>query len=160
MKRVVKLFLFVALFAAIAMSAQAGSYFKQNHSLYLDGKVHIRFDHLLLAWSHDGKIDRIRYEMTCLAGKAVLDKVEYLDKAVEGKLMSRWTQSEQPLNLDFSAKFSHLDKHHRVQISKTNFTSITPFDPASGKVCFHIKASDRNYKVFWAPKTGEVYAIW
>lgn len=160
MKRVFKLFLFVALFAAIAVSAQAGSYFKQNHSLYLDGKVHIRFDYLLLAWSHDGKIDRIRYKMTCLAGKAVLNKVEYLDNAVDGKQTSRWTESEQPLNLDFSAKFSHLDKQHRVSISKTNHTAIKPYDLNSGKVCFHIKASDRNYKVFWTPKTGDIYATW
>ena len=160
MKRLFKLFLVVVLFASVAMAVQAGSYSKQNHSLYLDGKVLVRFDHLLLAWSHDGNVDRIRYKITCLAGKAVLDKVEYLDTAIEGRQTVRWTQSEQPLNLDFSAKFSHLDKHHRVAISQTNHTAVKPFDLASAKVCFHIKASDRNYKVFWAPKTGEVYAIW
>ena len=74
MKKLSLLLVVLAAFLVLAVSAEAGSYTKQNHSLYLDGKVLVRFDQLLLGWTRDQKeIDRIRFKMTCLKGKAVLE---------------------------------------------------------------------------------------
>jgi len=159
-----KLSLFLVLLAAflvMAVSAEAGSYTKQNHSLYLDGKVLIRFDQLLLGWTREQKeIDRVRFKMTCLKGGAVLNNIEYLDTAVDGKETVRWAKSQNPMNVDFSAKLGHLDRAHRVSIAQTNQIKIAPYDLKTAKVRFHVKASGRNYKITWVPLTGEVHAIW
>ena len=62
MKKLSLLLVVLAAFLVMAASAEAGSYTKQNHSLYLDGKVLVRFDQLLLGWTRDQmEIDRIRF---------------------------------------------------------------------------------------------------
>ncbi|HOT27460.1 MAG TPA: hypothetical protein PLU72_04670 [Candidatus Ozemobacteraceae bacterium] len=161
MKKMSLFLVVLAAFLFMAASAEAGSYTKQNHSLYLDGKVLVRFDQLLLGWTRDQKeIDRIRFKMTCLKGKAVLDNVEYVDAAVDGKEAVRWAKSQSPMNLDFSAKLGHMDRAHRVSIAQTTEFKVAPYDLKTAKVRFHIQASGRNYKVTWVPLTGEVHATW
>ncbi len=159
MKRFLPLALVVTFCLVLAVSCEAGGYSKQNHTIFLDGKVKVRFDQIVIGWTRSHQIlDRIHYKMTCLAGKAVLVKVEYLDKA-EGKEAARWADTPAQ-GLDFSAITHHMDKQHRVSISKTLHPQVTPFDMDSAKVCFHIDAAGRHYKVFWLPKKGDVYAIW
>ncbi len=159
-----KLSLFLVVLAAflfLTASAEAGSYTKQNHSLYLDGKVLVRFDQLLLGWTRDQKgIDRIRFKMTCLKGKAILDNVEYIDAAIDGRETVRWAKSQAPMNLDFSARLGHMDRAHRVSVAQTTEFKVAPYDLKTAKVRFHIQASGRSYKVTWVPLTGEVHAIW
>ena len=155
--------LFVALLFAFAWiaTAEAGNYAKENTSIYLDGKVHIRFDSLRLGWDRDQKFaDRIRYRITCLAGKAVLNNVEYLDTAVDDKESVRWTLSKDNMNEDFSAISSHLEKSHIVRLYRDLKIKVQPYNLDTAKVRFHIFASGRDYKVTWEPKTGKMYASW
>jgi hypothetical protein len=161
MKRLLQGFFLAALIALLATSAQAGSYVKESASLFLDGKVHIRFDQLMIAWTRDQKIiDRLKYKITCLAGKAVLVNVEYLDKAAGNQDSVRWAESASGLNIDFSAKLHHLDRQHRISISKTNHPQIAPYDMNSALVRFLVQASGRIFKIIWAPKTGQIYSTW
>ena len=146
---------------ALATSVNAGSYYKKNVSLFLDGKIHIRFDYLLLGWTRDERaVDRLRYEMTCLKGNAILQNVEYLDSALNDAASVRWYQSPYDMNTNFSAKNFHMDRQHRVSIKHTNHLKIAPYSLISAQVRFHIYAAGRNYKVIWAPKTGDVYSTW
>ena len=161
MKGWTKLFLVALAVLTLASAAQAGSYYKKNASLFLDGKVHIRFDHLLLGWTRDHKaIDRVRYEITCLKGQAVLQNVEYLDSALNDTASVRWYQSPYDMKADFSAQNFHMDRHHLISIKRTNHVKIAPYCLNSAKVRFHIRASGRNYKVIWSPKTGDIYSTW
>lgn len=155
-------FLGVVLFLALAATVNAGHYYHQEAaSIYLDGKVHIRFDQLKAGWSHDYKtLDNLRYTIVCLAGKAVLNNVEYLDAAIDGKETSRWMQNKDKMNVDFSAIASHLEKSHIVRLYRDVKMGVTPFNMQTGKFRFHIFASGRNYKVTWEPKTGKIYAAW
>jgi hypothetical protein len=147
-------------FALIGM-VEAGHYQKDNHAIYLDGKVKINFETLYMGWSRDYQaIDTIRYRMNCLHGEAILNNVEYIDDAVEGHETVRWSQSNVPMNLNFSAKPSHLDKHHITRVFRNLKVKIAPYNAKKAKIRFHIFASGRNYKVTWSPFTGEVSAIW
>ncbi|MFZ2955792.1 MAG: hypothetical protein WA705_02705 [Candidatus Ozemobacteraceae bacterium] len=151
----------VVFFACLTWSVQAGHYVKNNAFLFLDGKVHIRFDDLQLGWSRDEfAVDRLRYEMTCLKGKAILSNVEYIDSAIEGRESVRWQQSSGRMNQDFSARFSHLDQQHRIQIAYSTKLKIQPYRLESVKIRFSIRANGRDFKVFWIPKTGQIYASW
>ncbi len=142
-------------------SAEAGSYFKKNFSLYLGGKVHIRFDYLLLGWTKSQEfIDKIRYKLTCLKGDAILTNVDFLDSAKSSTPGLRWRQSSKGLHWDFSARFNRMDGKHKIAISKTNFVEIKPFSLDTAIVRFHIKTPERTYKVVWAPKTGKIYSTW
>jgi len=162
MKKYFKLLLVVAAFFALVGIANAGGYTKDNATLYLDGKILIRFDTLHVGWSRDQKtLDRIRYKLTCLKGKAVLNNVEYLDSALEGKESIRWSQSTTGLNKDISAVNYHMDRQHKISHSNTsNDVKIAPYDLKTAKVRFHITASGRNFKVTWCPKTGDISSTW
>ncbi len=156
-----KLSFAVLLVLVVASVAGAGHFAKDNSSIYLDGKVHLRFDTLHLAWARDGKnLDGLRYRITCLAGKAILNNVEYLDKAIDGKESVRWVQSNNKMAVDFSAIPSHLEKSHIVRVYRDLHINVTPFNLDSGKVRFHIQAAGRDYKVTWEPKSEKIYATW
>lgn len=161
MKLHAKLVLVVLMLMAVVSVAQAGHYQKDGVSVYLDGKVHVRFDNLFIGSSRDGKsIDKIRYRMVCLAGKAILNNVEYIDSAIESKESTRWTQSNAPMNVDFSARIGHLEKSHIIRVYRDIPVKITPYSMDNGKIRFHIHASGRDYKVTWEPKSDKVYASW
>jgi len=154
-------FLGIIMVFAMASIALAGHYEKHNSSIYLDGKVHIRFDTLHVGWAKDGKkIDKIRYRITCLAGKAILNNVEYLDSAVDGKESLRWAQSNTKMGVDFSAIPSHLEKSHIVRVYRDLHVNIAPYQIESAKIRFHIQASGRDYKINWEPKSGKIWATW
>jgi hypothetical protein len=141
--------------------ARAGSYYTTDLSIFLGGKVHIRFDHLLLAWTKSQDfIDRIRYEITCLQGEAVLTNVDYEDDALFSTQSLRWQQSEKPLHWDFSERFNRLDGHHQISIKHTALVKIAPYSLDGARVRFHIRALRRKYVVVWAPKTNKIYATW
>lgn len=151
----------VVLFVLVGMVANAGHFVKENTSMYLDGKVHVRFDTLKIGWSRDHQsVDNIRYRITCLAGEATLNNVEYLDTAVDGKENIRWTQAADKMNVNFSARANKLEKSHIVRVYRELKVKIAPYNIATAKVRFHIRASGRDYKVTWEPKSGKMYAAW
>ncbi|MDD2997518.1 MAG: hypothetical protein PHV05_00575 [Candidatus Riflebacteria bacterium] len=153
---------FVTFFFAITNEATAGSYSKEDFSIFLGGEVHVRFDQLLLGWTKTQEhIDRIKYRLTCLNGNAILTNVEYLDRALTpDQTIVRWRQSATPLFWDFSERFNRLDGHHKISIGKTNSVKIKPYCLDSARVRFHIRALARNYLVVWAPRSGNVYTTW
>ncbi|MBF0501598.1 MAG: hypothetical protein HQM09_15775 [Candidatus Riflebacteria bacterium] len=152
---------FVAFFVCSACSVYAGHFVKNNAFLFLDGKINIRFDDLQLGWSRDDlAVDHLRYEMTCLNGKAILNNVEYLDSAVDGQESVRWQQASGRMNQDFSSRFGHLDKQHRIQVAYSTKLKIIPYSLDNAKVRFSIFANGRDFKIFWIPKTGQIYASW
>lgn len=152
------------LFAMLLLSGNsvsAGSYFARNLSIFLGGKIHIRFDHLLLGWTKSQQfVDRIRYELTCLSGDAVLTNVDYLDEALYESPTMRWQQSDKEFYWDFSARANRLDGKHRISIKRTCNVQIKPYTLDTARVRFHISAMGRKYLVVWAPKTNRIYTTW
>lgn len=157
MNKTAKIVLFAVLALTLVTSAEAGNYTKQNVSLYLDGKVLIRFDQLLLAWNRDQTaIDRIKYEISCEKGKIVLNNVVYLDRAGGSpKDNVRWSLAPFALNQDISAKL-----HHPLSFIRSTRVNIKPFDLDTAQVQFLFHASGRDCKVIWFPKTGELFGTW
>ncbi|NLI76117.1 MAG: hypothetical protein GX442_06700 [Candidatus Riflebacteria bacterium] len=157
-----KALLVAVLALSLVGTAHAGSYSRQDATLFLDGQVLIRFDQLLLGWTTtDSAIDHLRYQITCLKGKIVLNNVEYLDRAFgSDQDVVRWKQSPSSLGRDLSYKNFHMDRHHPVSFWKHNKLDIAPYDLDTAKVRFHFHTLGRDYQVTWIPKTGELSSVW
>lgn len=163
MKKLILSFLlvFLALFLIVPQSVFAGTYFTRNLSIFLGGKVHIRFDHLLLGWTRSQEfVDRIRYELTCLKGDAILTNVDYFDEALFNSSTLRWQQSKKNFHWDFSERFNRLDGQHQISIKRTCRVRLKPYSLETARVRFHITANGRKYLIVWAPKTNKLYATW
>lgn len=170
MKKILSVLLVMCLFAAT--SAFAGSYTLDNgivhlqgdstfgKTLWLESQVKIKFNHLKIGWDHSGKVDRIRYDISCLDGKAVLQNVKYIDNAVDGRDSVRWQQSAEPLNRDFSYIKDDRDFRRDNNVKFSSNLEIEPAKAKNSKVEFHIHASGRHYIVIWEPKNNKLSTTW
>ncbi len=126
---------------------------------WLESQVKIRFNHLKLGWDHHGKVDRIRYDISCLDGQAVLQNVEYVDNA-NGYYEVRWQQAESALDRDFSFHKDDRDFNRDNNVKFSTKLSVEPSNAKTSKVKFHIHASGRHYIVIWEPVPGKLSTTW
>ncbi|MFZ5951653.1 MAG: hypothetical protein ACOYXC_13165 [Candidatus Rifleibacteriota bacterium] len=129
-------------------------------TLWLESQVKIKFNHLKLGWDHTGKVDRIRYDISCTDGQAVLQNVRYIDDAVEGRDEVRWTQSETDLNRDFSFHKDDRDFRRDNNVKYSTKLNIAPANYKNAKVEFHFHASGRHYIVIWEPMKEQLSTTW
>ncbi|GAB4280526.1 MAG: hypothetical protein Kow0029_25190 [Candidatus Rifleibacteriota bacterium] len=129
-------------------------------TLWLESQVKLSFNHLKLGWDHTGKVDRIRYDISCLDGKVVLQNVKYIDDAVDGREMVRWEQSAENLNRDFSFIKDDRDNRRDNNVKYSTKLSIEPANVKNAKVEFHFTASGRHYIVIWEPRNQKLSATW
>ena len=170
MKKIV-LSLFVALLL-VTPAVFAGTYTSDNkvvhlqgdtsvgQTLWLESQVKIRFDHLKLGWDHNGKVDRLRYHISCHDGKAVLQNVEYVDAAIDGYEEVRWVQADENMNKDFSFIKDNRDRRRDNTIKHSVHLNIEPSSVKTAKVKFHIYAKGRHYIVIWEPKSNRLTTTW
>lgn len=170
MKKVL-LSLFVLCFL-VSPSLYAGSYILDNQVIHLQGdtetgktfwlesQVKIKFNHLKLAWDHTGKVDRIRYDISCLDGKVILQNVKYVDDAVDACEQVRWEQSTENLNKDFSFVKADRDNKRDNNVKYSSKLNIAPANAKNSKVEFHFHASNRHYIVIWEPVSQKLSATW
>lgn len=162
----------VLMLVAVMPSLYAGSYTLDNGIIHLQGdtsagktfwlesQVKIQFNHLKLAWDHSGKVDRVRYDISCLDGKVILQNVKYIDKAVDGAESVRWQQSTENLNNDFSFIKDNRNSKRPNNVKYSTKMAIEPSDRNTAKVEFHFHASGRHYIVTWEPKANKIYSSW
>ncbi|MBF0543734.1 MAG: hypothetical protein HQM08_04840 [Candidatus Riflebacteria bacterium] len=160
MKRKVFLLLFAFHFLALPIGF-CRNLVKENASIFLEGRIHLRFDFLGLDCGKDDKsIERLKYKITCLKGSALLNNVEYLDSALEGIETVRWQQCPKNMRQEITARFSKLVLPGEAEISHSAKLDIAPFSIENAKIRFRISASDRDYKVVWIPKSRQIFATW
>ncbi len=164
----------VVLFAfclSLVPSLYAGSYSLDNHAVHLQGdtgvgntfwlesQVKIQLNHLKFTWDRNGTTGRIRYDISCLDGKAILQNVKFIDSAETGEKV-RWEQSAEAMNRDFSffKDSVKLKRNNRVKYSAQ--VDITSANVKNAKVEFHVQASGRHYIITWEPLTQKVYTSW
>lgn len=170
MKKILFAFFVFCLFAAPGL--YAGTYTLDNQSIHLQGdtavgktlwlesQVKIQFNHLKLAWDHTGKVDKIRYDISCLDGKAILQNVKYIDDAVDSHNQIRWEQSDEDLNKDFSFIKDDRDNRRDNNVKYSSKLAIAPANYKNAKIEFHILASGRHYIVTWSPFKQTLSATW
>lgn len=124
-------------------------------TLWLESQVKIKFNHLKLGWDHSGKVDRIRYDFSCLDGQAVLQNVQYIEN---DELL--WTQSEGDLNRDFSFYKDDRDFRRDNNVKYSTKLNIPSTNHKAGKVKFHFIASGRHYIVIWEPLSESLATTW
>ena len=129
-------------------------------TLWLESQVKLVFNHLKLAWDHNGKVDRIRYHISCKDGKVVLQNVEYVDEAVHGHEHMRWIQTDGNLERDFSFIKDNRDRYRDNVVKYSTRMNIAPADLDTAKVKFHFLAMNRHYIVVWEPKNNKFYTTW
>lgn len=124
-------------------------------TLWLESQVRIQFNHLKVGWDHSGKVDRIRYDIACLDGQAVLQNVKYVDGD-----QVRWEQSAENLNRDFSYVKDNRDSRRDNIVKYSTKLNIAPANPKYAEIQFHIKASGRHYIVVWKPAAKALATTW
>lgn len=124
-------------------------------TLWLESQVKIKFNHLKIGWDHAGNVDRIRYDISCLDGKAVLQNVKYIDG---GQVL--WAQSPENLNRDFSFVKDDRDMRRDYNVKYSTKLSVSLANAKKGKVEFHIQASGRHYIVIWEPVSQKLSTTW
>ena len=166
------LYLFLAFCLLTVPSVYAGTYTLDDKVVHLQGntafgethwlesQVKIKFNHLKVGWDHQGKVDRIRYDISCLDGQAVLQNVKYVDDALGGDCEVRWEQSAIGLNRDFSFYKDDPDFRRDNNVKYSTKLNIYPAMVKHSKVEFHFHASDRHYIVIWEPFTGDLTTTW
>ncbi|MDN5278503.1 MAG: hypothetical protein PWR01_2468 [Clostridiales bacterium] len=127
---------------------------------WLESQVKIKFNHLKIGWDHQGKVDRIRYDISCKDGQAVLQNVKYVDNALNGDYEIRWQQSELNMNRDFSFHKDDRDFRRDNNVKYSSQLDIKPANVKSGKVEFHFHASNHHYIVIWEPLSGKLSTTW
>ncbi|MBF0408196.1 MAG: hypothetical protein HQM10_12635 [Candidatus Riflebacteria bacterium] len=155
-------FLFV-MFYVFCLTSQLSSknLVKENASVFLEGRIHLRFDFLSIVPDKDEKkIDRLKYKISCLKGSAHLNNVEYLDSAAGGTETIRWHQSPKNMRQELKARFSKKMLPGESEISHSAKLDISPFSIDTAKVRFRISASGRDYKVIWIPNTRQIFTTW
>ncbi len=171
MKKRIVFTLLIAVFAFTSMLS-AGTHTLNNaivhlqgdtavgQTLWLESQVKIKFNHLKLGWDHSGKVDRIRYDISCLDGKVILQNVDYIDSAIDNREQVRWIQSNANLNRDFS--FIKDDRDHRRDnnVKYSQKLSIPSANLDSAMVRFHFTAQGRHYIVIWHPRTNKLTTTW
>ncbi len=115
----------------------------------------------MIGWTKTQEfVDKIRYEISCKKGQAILKNVEYYDKACSDYQGLRWKQSEKGLHWDFSARFNQLIGTNKFSIKKTNKVKIKPFSLDTAQIKFYIQTLGRVYKVVWEPKSNKIFSTW
>ncbi len=170
MKKV--LFALFAFCLLLVPGAFAGTYTLDNYAVHLQGdtgvgntfwlesQVKIKFNHLRVSWDKAGSMGRLRYDMTCLDGKAVLQNVKYIDDALNGTEQVRWEQSATGLNRDFSYLLDSTKLKRNNTVKFNHNLNLAPANIKNSKVEFHVHASGRHYIITWEPFTQKVYTSW
>lgn len=169
-----KKFMFALLVAVLAVTPAlfAGTYTLDNKIVHLQGdtstgktfwlesQVKLQFNHIKLGWTHNGRVDRVRYHITCLDGQAVLQNVEYVDEAVDNTKHVRWIQSDTNLERDFSFFKDDADFRRSNVIKYSTKLDVKPADYKTGEVRFHFEASGRHYIVIWEARSNNLITTW